>query len=255
MKTTGENKFLLKQVEEKIKRAVEQCIPETSRFLGTHQLSEVLVQLKHAADQQCSIISWGGFDDAERKVIVAVPFYTSLEDVAPLKVVRVSCEGREKLEHGQYLGSVLGLGINRNLVGDILVGEDSADIIVLTEIAEYVAENLIRVGSAKVSCQVMDIGHLNLVEAGGKLINTTVASLRLDVIASAAFGVSRSKAAEAVKAGALFVDDIQRQTPDFNVGVGQKITWRKRGRAVLTDIVGTTKKQRIAVELMIQRRK
>ncbi len=81
---------------------------------------------------------WGGHEDAERKILVVLPSYLTKEEVLekwheeekkdPLMYLRLHHEGEKKLRHGDYLGSILALGLDRKILGDIFVREDGADI-------------------------------------------------------------------------------------------------------------------------------
>ena len=120
----------------------------------------------------------GGYEDAERRICIFCPkeFWDEPE---PLKVLRISVpKGSPALSHRDYLGSLLGLGIERSVVGDILVREDGADAVVLSDMADYLAQNLTSVGRAAASCSVLDISELITGQQRTEDLRDTVASLQ-----------------------------------------------------------------------------
>ena len=93
----------------------------------------------------------GGYEEAERKILVAYPRTYEEPFKLPLGALRITTKDPDEyLGHRDYLGAILGLGISREKIGDILVGKASADIIVKEEIMEYIGLNLIKVGNAGV---------------------------------------------------------------------------------------------------------
>lgn len=193
---------------------------------------------------------YGGYEDAERVILINLPDYARLADENPLTVIRAcKAEGSRQLTHRDYLGSLVGLGIKRELLGDILVREDGADIIVLSDIAEFILSNYCKAGRTGLSLSQHHISELIVPEAERTRITDTVASLRLDSVAASAFGLARAKAAEAIGRGLVFVNHVEVTKPDFQVKEGDKITLRGRGKACLTEIGGRSRKDRVYITI------
>ena len=215
-----------------------------------------------------SDVEWsleGGYGDAERRICVLRPADAWSEvskadseadnagnPSGPICVLRISIpKGSPRLTHRDYLGSLLGLGIDRHVTGDILVREDGADAVVLSDMAEYIAQNLTSVGHASVSCEVLDISQLIVGQQMTKEIKDTVASLRLDSVCASAFRTARGKAQDAIKAGLVSVHGRQCLKPDTELSEGDRISCRGKGRAVLAEVGGRTRKDRIAITLRV----
>lgn len=276
-----EDKILLATIEDKIEQCMRSYTVQTSGFLDLRQKELVSALLKGSPDvvvlneePDGSIIDadtsesgriraffYGGYGDAERRIVVMLPDYVQVHDVipaisqdndecdCPLIVLKVGTKGgmSRKLTHRDYLGSILGLGIKREKVGDILVRDDGADIIVLKELGEYLAVNYEKAGRANLSVETADITAL---DAGSVTIEEkrdTVASLRLDSLVSSAFGISRGKAQEAIKMGLVFVNNAAAVKADMQLEEGDKLVLRSRGKAVLREVSGRSKKDRIYV--------
>lgn len=192
----------------------------------------------------------GGYDGAER-VIAAISSDFIDEDnainSAPLSFLRITPSIEKPLSHRDYLGSLLGLGIKREKIGDILVCESYADVFVIDKIAEYILYNMDKIGNVKVSCELLDIYEYTAPQKKEKLINTTVASLRADSIAASGFSVSRTKVLDYFKSQRVNVNWELVQNPSKQLSEGDTISIRGKGRIVLEKVNGTTKKDRINI--------
>lgn len=174
-----------------------------------------------------------------------LPDYAELADNNPLTVIRAeTAMGSRKLTHRDYLGSLVGIGIKRELVGDILVRENGADIIALTDIADFIMMNYCRAGKTDLSLTQFPAEELIVPEINRKIVTDTVASLRLDSVLASAFGLSRGKATEAINRGLVFVNHVEITKPDFQVAEKDKITLRGKGKAKLAEVGGKSRKDR-----------
>ena len=151
--------------------------------------------------------------------------------------------------HRDFLGAVLGTGIVRDKVGDIIVlGERGAQVIVGPELVEFLELHLTQVRSVPVKTQRIDLSELKIREPRQKTLTTVEASLRLDAIASAGFSMSRSKMAELITAGDVRVNWKEITQPSYQVKSGDLIAIRGKGRLEVGD-VAVTKKERYRVQL------
>lgn len=201
---------------------------------------------------------FGGFKDAERNILVI-----GLEDesfakeqveiitIEPLN--NIQPENKKVFSHREILGSILGLGISRDVVGDILIDSKKAYIFVAKEISKYILQNLNKIGREKVKVYKTSYEDLVVPEEEYKEIKTTVASLRLDAVISSAVGVSREVSAkliqnEKVKLNHKEINNISRQ-----VKIGDKISVRGYGRLELAEVLGETRKDRIRVVIKMMK--
>lgn len=246
-----EEKMLLAAAADRLRQCEEQYIPTRSDFLDMHQRSLVESMLRNEK-HDCRVEFFGGYDDAERVVCCFLPDYASAESDSGLVVARVSVTpGGRQLTHRDYLGSLLGLGIKREKTGDIIVRDDGADIVICEELADFISLNYDKAGRTSLSVEILPIGDLKVAEKSFSEREDTVASLRLDNIISSAFGISRSKAAEAIKKGIVFVNNTECLKIDKDVSEGDKLVLRGRGKAYLTEIGGTSRKGRVYVKFRV----
>lgn len=254
------DELLLAQLEDKIDRASDRYMLVSGDFLDTHQrrLAEDYVRSRRLP---VAVRFYGGYEDAERCLPVFMPDYAVEDDLKDLlRIIRVSIpKGSRQLSHRDYLGSLLALGLDREVTGDILVrkaDENSgggADIIVQSEIADFIKMNYDKAGRTNLSVEVLHIDSLDTGSISIEQKQDTVASLRLDSVCASAFGLSRAKAAEAIRRGIVSVNSVEATKVDLEIREKDKIVMRGKGKAVLDEIGGTSRKDRTRIRLNLYR--
>lgn len=192
----------------------------------------------------------GGYPGAEKQRLAIYPdFYRATDIELPIAALAVQLSDPTRvLSHRDYLGAVLGLGVERNLWGDIIVFAGGAHILAAAEIAEQ-ARSLTAVHKFPAAVTEIPPYCLRADEEPLRVIAGTVASLRLDAIVSAGLGIGRSKSAELVKGGRIKVNWRQILQPGFALKPGDVISIRGTGRLELAAVAGETKKGRIRVRI------
>ena len=112
-------------------------------------------------------------------------------------------------------------------------------------VAGYICENLKRTGRGSVNCTIVDIENLPQSEDNGKTVFSSVASLRLDCVVAAAFSMSRTASSEAINKGVVYVDSVQCFKTDYILTEGSKIVLRGKGKAIIEEVTGQSKKGRM----------
>ena len=172
------------------------------------------------------------------------------EDVVfPLRCIRAEFRGEHTLTHRDILGSLMGEGIVREKVGDILVTDDSCDIIAAESVTEYLLSSWNSAGRAKLAVREILSRDLHIPVQKTEQIRDTVATLRLDAVASGGFRMSRGKAAELIAAGRVQVNWLECTKPDRLLSEGDVVSARGVGKFKLAQVGGTTKKGRISILL------
>jgi len=244
---TPEDKVLLAKVWDKINMGIRKNVPASTCFLTLRELE----MTRYLFGEIPGLTAFGGYDEAERKMLVYLPEYleeTALfEDDSPIVCIRAEFFGTDAPTHRDFLGALMGAGIARETVGDICISEKSCDILVTPQIAPYLLQNLTSAGRVSLRLSQIPLSRLQLPEPEIKVIHDTVASVRLDSILSSGFRISRSLAAQAVSAGKAAIDGLPCEKPDRPVPEGAKISLRGSGKIQLFAINGQTKKGRISV--------
>ena len=192
----------------------------------------------------------GGYGGAERQRALLVDRDFGGSPSFELAYVRASWNGQfEHIGHRDVLGALMSLGIERDRLGDIIMGTAQAGIVTDSRMADYLLENLSQVGHSGVTCQLADLSLIPAKEEKYKELRATVASLRVDSIAAAGYGVSRSKAASDIAADKLKLNWQPVKGASQNVKEGDVLSLRGRGRLEVAEVRGQTKKGRIGVLL------
>ncbi len=212
-------------------------------FLSENSLGELL---RRASYLPVSPVLFGGYEDAERKMVAFIPEYEEAD--FPISAISLSSPRIKNLSHRDFLGSIMGLGIKREKCGDIIIGEDSCQILLHRDIADFVCSSLDKVGREGVKTQITALCDLNVPQRKFTTTSGTVSSLRLDAIISLFAGKGRAKSGELIKSGLVFVNGIAALKSDMHLSDGDIISVRGVGRATLS-VGGRSKKDRIFVTI------
>ena len=154
-----------------------------------------------------------------------------------------------RLSHRDVLGAVMGLGIERERIGDILPGPDAAKILCDAKITDFILDNLTMIGAVTVKAALGDMAEIAPRAERTKEIRATVASLRFDSIVAAGFGISRSRAADDIAADKVKLNWQSAVNASKTIRQGDVLSMRGRGRVEVTEVRGQTKKGRTVVVL------
>jgi len=232
--------LLLGHMEDLAARAVKTGCA-ASRFLTPAETDDAAA---HFARRRDVVLSFdGGYEGAERvRAVFLNPDWGAYERADLFSALKVTVPPLEPLGHRDILGAVMALGLERDTVGDIL--QNPMILICLPDLSGYIAENLTRAGRARVSLAAMDLHEIPARAEELTVKTDTVASPRLDTVLSAAFGLSRGKAAELTEAGQVALNHQVCLQPAKELGAGSLLSVRGLGRAKLLEIGGLSKKGR-----------
>ena len=244
---TPEDKVLLAKVWDKINAGLRRSIPANTAFLSPRELE----MTRYLFGNLVGLHAFGGYADAERKMLIYLPEYLDADALtaedSPLVCLRATFYEGDSPNHRDFLGALMGAGIARETVGDICVGAGYCDFFVTEEIAPYILQNFLSAGRTKLHLQKISLDQVQIKEPESKQIKDTLASVRLDSVISAGFRIGRSQATQHVSAGRVAIDGLPCEKPDKAVDEGAKISVRGLGKIRLTAVNGQTKKGRISV--------
>ena len=242
--TTSEERMLITRLCELTRRACDRGTPQFLDFLSPAERSvcERVSETTPLAD----ISFVGGYPDAERTLAMISPRGCAYEIKPPITVLALEYKGTH-LSHRDILGSIMGLGIKREKIGDILPENDPPVLFCDSVIAEYIINHLERAGKNRVTAKKTKIGVI--AEQSKTQKSFTVKSLRLDSIMAEGFAVARSRAVEIIKQGSVYLNWIECSSPSKEVSQGDTITCRGLGRIVVSEIGGKSKKDRTYVTI------
>ncbi len=241
----NEERYLSAHISDLAKLSLKTSVPRFSRFLNERERT---VAAATARTENVDPFFYGGYDGAMRTLcgFFEGTYAEKLpkEELFPLCAVTFSFRKSELLSHRDFLGAILGLGLDRSAVGDILVAEDHAVVFCVSS-AEELVLGLTVVGRTGVKVCRGIIGGLPLPKF--ETMDKTVSSLRLDCIVGACANISRSKSASLIGSGQVSADFSVCLNVSAGVREGEIISIRGFGRFKMSKIVGETKKGKIRV--------
>lgn len=248
-----EDKMCLSQVLDKIDFSKTREKIEYTDFLDMYQVSLVknfLRKIKFENEQL-----YGGYEDAERKILIIYPEKYDEKMLEKnyhkmVKIVRIQLPEEEqgKYSHRNYLGGIVKLGLKREKVGDIIVHEQGADIITVEDFADILKQqlpSLTRFENSRVTIE--EITKLRQKEVSIEQVKIIVPSLRLDNFVSDLARTSRSKGAQIIAQERVFVNGKNETKASKQLKLNDVLTIRGKGRFVLKEFAGTTRSGRIVV--------
>ncbi|MGO4697419.1 RNA-binding protein [Paenibacillus sp. 2TAB26] len=245
-----DEKPFVDRAEEWIERSAQQHELKRTDFLDPRQAQILTILANRNPD--VNVRFDGGYDQAERRRAIIGPDYRNLDDEnAGISVLVVNGPGQAQMEldHGDFLGALLGLGIKRDRIGDIHVHEHFCHIIVMDEIADYLNIHLRQVHRINVLTDVIPLSELQTALVKLEEMSLSVASMRLDGIASDVYRISRSKIVDPIRAGRCRVNWKSEEDPSEQLRAGDVVSFKGLGRFKVLEVDGVTKKGRIRVKI------
>ncbi|WP_425445997.1 RNA-binding protein [Dethiothermospora halolimnae] len=241
----------MKKVLDKIEKVLKYHSTETTDFLNPYQRRLSYSFLNRFVD--ISYHEEGGYDQGERKSIIIYPSYYE-KGFIESSVGAIQINGNFKfhtVSHRDYLGSVMGLGIKREKIGDIIVHEDYAQIVLMEDIIDYLIYNLDKVGKERVNIIKIPLDQVHKGKENFKEISTTISSLRLDGLISGSINISRSDSQKYINGDRVKVNWEPINKVSQEVNEGDLISVKGFGRFKLDKVLGRTRKDRIRIIVKI----
>ena len=175
------------------------------------------------------------------------------EDIEqPIKFIQIDGNFKfRSVSHKDYLGSLLGLGIKREKIGDILIHEDFCQVVVSSDICDYIVMNLTKVATNSVKVKEINREELKTSEKKYKDISFTVSSDRLDCVISGIYNISRQESLKYINAERVHLNYEKITSASKTVSSGDLISVRGKGRSEVVEIGGETRKGRTRVKARI----
>lgn len=240
---------LLRRAEDLSRRCIKSASVTGSSFLTPAQAFALENWAKRGAD--CTVLLRGGHPDAERRAAFFLPdwmdeaAFDESEHICAIEATaRFGSPG-----HRDWLGAVLGLGIERDRLGDILVDGERAWLLCLPGVKPHLLLNLDKVGRWGAKLREIPLTEVPRQERKLREAVFSVKSPRLDAVCAGMFGLSRTSAAEAIAQGLVTLNYAECLKGDAAVKAGDVISLRGKGKGVVLDAGGTlSRKGRLFVK-------
>ena len=247
-----EERYLMRHIEDLADAAFSRGIARYSAFLSDREQDLARAALGRAGVRD----GWrfdGGWPEAERRVLCLEP--EDCYPASPVCCVRLRCRalaGAQLPVHKDYLGSLMGLELRREALGDIVLPPEepgTAYLFALEPAAALICQELRSVGRTEVTAQQLALDEVpEFAQAERRLQTATVSSLRLDAVLAAMLRCSRGMAAELVAAGRVEINHLPVSSAHAPVYESDVFTVRGKGRFRLTALPGKSKKDRQIIE-------
>ncbi len=244
-----EEKQFVKTVIEYSMRSEQQNRPLFTHFYNKDWMQSLLTQYV-PQNAYLSYGFFGGYEDAERQILAISPYV--LEEVEysiGILNIEVKTGIGKALSHRDYLGAIMGLGIERNTIGDIILHTSGAYVFVEMSMIPYIRSQLISIGRyQKIQVEEIERGDMQIEKPKIKVIESTVNTLRMDAVCASAFGISRSECAKLIQSDKARCNGLAVNV-SYLVKEGDVLTLRGYGKAYLRSVNGRTKKDRTHITI------
>ena len=248
----SEERVLLARVLDKLELAQHRGVPTHTPFLSPGEGAGVSALL--AAWGHPRHVFFGGYEGAERTVCLFLPDWQEPEDAVgdpegPLAALEAQFPPGAELSHRDILGALMGLGLTREKLGDIILDGTRCQVVALREVLPILLSQWEGAGRWRAKLRPLPLAELSPKPPQVRTIRDTVAALRLDAVLASGFSTSRSKASALVRAGRVSVNHRECVKADQAVVAGDVLTCRGLGKCVVRDVLGQSKKGRIMLVL------
>ena len=246
-----ENEELLKRAEDLASRAERRGVVTMTGFLTPAE--QYALRPWVSAVRDVNVILTGGQEGCERQAMFFLPDWMDPADFDPaehIRAVRITAHFGTP-GHRDYLGAALGLGIQREWLGDIRIDGETAYILCLPSVERLLLDELKKVGRFGVTACSVPLSGVPLPERTVKRLTFTVKSLRLDAVVGSMFGLSRTAAAELIRMGAASLNYAPCDRVDASVKEGDVLSLRGNGKGTVASVGGRSRKDRLFVEAEI----
>lgn len=245
-----DDRLLLSKILDKINLMKKDNKITNTNFLDVYQIGVVKKFLEKNEFE--NYMFWGGFKEAERKMLIIYPHNTEefvlkkyISTLIKIVKINIPVDLRVSYNHRMYLGGVIKLGIDREKIGDIVVAEDGADIIICPEISQFLEQNLSSLKRfSRAEIIIDNIKHLRKIQIIMQRKEIIVSSMRIDNLVSTVAQCSRTMATELIKKERVYINHQNETKASRIVNEGDLVNIRGKARFVVKDIQYMVTKKR-----------
>ncbi len=234
-------------------KELEETSWRESRFLFTGFLNEAeYADVLSLGDPSCKMTAFGGFEGAVRVMVrFGDPEAFGYEEPFPITILQVAPlmeKYADALTHRDFLGAILNLGIERRVVGDILIDGTKAYVMCDERMADFIVENLTRVKHTSVSVHAVDDLPESLAPKLSPL-EVQISSDRIDAVIAQVHHLSRSQAQDLLRTGQVFVNGRAVSSPSYELHEEDQVSVRHLGKFIYKGPVRTTRKGKLCIRI------
>ena len=255
MENNQKDKVLIARIMDKVTLSRKRNRITYTDFLNEYEIKMVEKELRKNKIENFIFI--GGYENSERKILIIYPEHMdenliniNLKSILKSIKIELPSEIKGKLQHRNYLGTLLSFGLAKERIGDIIVYEDSCYIIVLNENAQYLKnsleyEKLLK--KAKIS--VISIDEIKAKEIEFEEIVISVNSIRIDNILSELLKISRKNSQELIEDERVSVNYSVIQKVTKTLQEEDILVIRGYGKYIVDEFLGKNKKDKECIRI------
>lgn len=222
-------------------------------FLGLAELS-ILDTAKRTRKEMSGVkvYLYGGADGCERVVAAfgdeEAFGYSPEFSIICLKIEPVMQKFADKLTHRDFLGSIMNLGVEREVIGDIIVKDNIGYVFCLDGMAAYIIDNITRIKHTSVTCSVSE--YVPEVKADAVLMNIQVSSARIDACVAKVYRISRGDAVTLIKGRRVYINGVLCEGGSYTLKTDDVVSVRGRGRFEFLGIERSNRKGNLTLNIL-----
>ncbi|MDN6195087.1 MAG: YlmH/Sll1252 family protein [Atopostipes suicloacalis] len=250
-----DERIFVEQVLDWIQQVDQQYTPYLTSFLNPRELFIASSIINHHGGFDFE--SYGGFEGAEQKRIIIYPdYFQAKEEDFELSLFEINYPKKfAELSHGQILGSILGTGLSRSNLGDIISSENRWQFIIDKKMKQFIRLNLDKIGRISVQLEEKNLEEIIEKEDNWQKEELIVASLRIDLVLARALNLSRNRAKELIQDKKIKINWSEINRPDIELNEQDIISIRGFGRIQMYEQLAKTRKDNLVIEIGIINRK
>lgn len=223
--------------------------PYLTPFLNPRQL--FIVQSLVGQYEEVVLTMFGGYEDAEQKrVFIHPPYFEPTEDDFEISLIEINYPTKfAELSHGQIMGSILGTGIVRETLGDIITDGERWQFFIDEKMEAFLFMHLEKVGRTNIQLEKELLNEPIEKVDEWEIDEIIISSLRLDVVLAGALNVSRNRAKSMINENRIKLNWIETDRVDIEVEEFDLLSIRGYGRIQIRKKLGTTRKDNLILEI------
>ncbi|MHA8110014.1 YlmH family RNA-binding protein [Lactobacillaceae bacterium Melli_B4] len=241
----------LESMDDLVSQVINEYRPILTSFLNPRQayLLSIIVNSYSGIKVSC----FGGLHNSEmQRAIVYPDYFEPTVDDYKLCLFEINYPVKfANLHHSQVLGTLIGSGIERNVIGDILFDGQHWQFVTELEMQTYLMGQIDRIGRVKVHLKQLPLSKIIEPLNEWKTVNTTISSLRIDNVIARGFNLSRNLAKELVSHGKIHLNWGEFNRPDYELEINDVLSVRGYGRIKISQVLGVSRHSKLRVSLSI----
>lgn len=228
--------------------AVEKEFCGEEGYFGFLNEAEISLACSYLKNRGVDFTLYGGYPQATRMYLR--PCAVCDLSQFPVSSIKIVSKGNRELSHRDFLGSIMGLGIKRECIGDIVItAKNEAVVFVRDEILPHILRDLDKVARDRVVVSEY-FGNTDLLSSQKEELRIIVSSLRVDNVLSSIVNCSRTKAVDLISDDRVFVNYLQVKKPSIHINECDVISIRGYGKYIIGETLGKSRRDNTILNVL-----